>query len=67
MGRLAITKTLSGFNFSFQPSLDRNRILALAQLDFAPASVSTCWRAAGDTRLLMVPTPKQSVAHHADR
>ena len=27
-------KTLSGFDFSFQPSLDRNRILALAQLDF---------------------------------
>ena len=27
-------KTLSGFDFAFQPSLDRNRILALAQLDF---------------------------------
>ena len=27
-------KTLAGFDFSFQPSLDRNRILALAQLDF---------------------------------
>src|SRR5512135_2637169 len=27
-------KTLSGFDFSFQPSLDRDRILALAQLDF---------------------------------
>src|SRR5213079_903394 len=26
--------TLTGFDFSFQPSLDRNRILALAQLDF---------------------------------
>ena len=25
---------LAGFDFSFQPSLDRNRILALAQLDF---------------------------------
>ena len=32
--RLATIKTLSGFDFSFQPSLDRNRVLALAQLDF---------------------------------
>jgi len=34
MARLATIKTLSGFDFTFQPSLDRNRILALAQLDF---------------------------------
>ncbi len=34
MGRLVNVKTLAGFGFSFQPSLDRNRILALAQLDF---------------------------------
>jgi DNA replication protein DnaC len=34
MARLGTVKTLSGFNFAFQPSLDRNRILALAQLDF---------------------------------
>jgi DNA replication protein DnaC len=34
MARLSVVKTLSGFDFSFQPSLDRNRILALAQLDF---------------------------------
>jgi len=34
MARLGIVKTLSGFDFSFQPSLDRNRVLALAQLDF---------------------------------
>jgi DNA replication protein DnaC len=27
MGRLATIKTLSGFDFSFQPSLDRDRIL----------------------------------------
>ncbi len=32
--RLNPPKTLEGFDFSFQPSLDRNRILALAQLDF---------------------------------
>ena len=30
MARLATIKTLAGFDFSFQPSLDRNRILALA-------------------------------------
>jgi DNA replication protein DnaC len=34
MGRLVNVKTLASFDFSFQPSLDRNRILALAQLDF---------------------------------
>src|SRR6201987_1990652 len=34
MARLATIKTLAGFDFSFQPSLDRIRILALAQLDF---------------------------------
>jgi DNA replication protein DnaC len=27
-------KTLAGFDFTFQPPLDRNRVLALAQLDF---------------------------------
>ena len=34
MARLSIIKTISGFDFSFQPSLDRNRIMALAALDF---------------------------------
>jgi DNA replication protein DnaC len=34
MGRLTNIKTLSGFDFSFQPSLDHNRILTLAGLDF---------------------------------
>jgi DNA replication protein DnaC len=34
MARLASIKTLSGFDFSFQPSLDRSRITTLAQLDF---------------------------------
>jgi DNA replication protein DnaC len=32
--RLTPPKTLDGFDFSFQPSLDRGRIMALAQLDF---------------------------------
>ena len=32
--RLRSLKTLDGFDFSFQPSLDRNRILALAELAF---------------------------------
>jgi DNA replication protein DnaC len=34
MGRLATVKTIAGFDFSFQPSLDRDRILTLAQLGF---------------------------------
>ena len=32
--RLTTVKTLSGYDFSFQPSLDRNRVLALAELGF---------------------------------
>ncbi len=32
--KLMPIKTLEGFDFSFQPSLDRERIAALAQLDF---------------------------------
>ena len=31
MARLTAVKTLAGFDFSFQPSLDRNRILAKAR------------------------------------
>ena len=34
MARLTTVKSLQSYDFSFQPSLDRNRILALAQLDF---------------------------------
>lgn len=34
MARLSSIKTLAGFDFAFQPSLDRNRILALAELKF---------------------------------
>jgi DNA replication protein DnaC len=32
--RLGTIKTLAGYDFSFQPSLDRNRVMALAQLEF---------------------------------
>ncbi len=38
MGRLATIKTLSGFDFSFQPSLDRDRIHTVAQLSFIARS-----------------------------
>jgi DNA replication protein DnaC len=34
MARLLSIKTLAGFDFSFQPSLDKNRIMALAELEF---------------------------------
>lgn len=40
LARLTSIKTLAGFDFTFQPSLDRNRILALAELKFIdPAEV----------------------------
>jgi DNA replication protein DnaC len=32
--RLSTIKTLAGFDFSFQHSLDKNRIMALAELEF---------------------------------
>src|SRR3546814_8306750 len=35
MARLPVVKTLAGYDFSFQPSLDRNRILALAEIGSA--------------------------------
>jgi DNA replication protein DnaC len=38
MGRLATIKTLAGFDFTFQPSLDRDRVLTLAQLGFVGRS-----------------------------
>ena len=38
MARLSTLKTLSGFDFSFQPSLDRGRIMALAELKFIDRS-----------------------------
>ncbi len=34
MARLSAVKTLAGFDFSFQPSLDKSRIMALAELQF---------------------------------
>jgi DNA replication protein DnaC len=34
LARLTTIKTLAGFDFTFQPSLDRNRVLALAELKF---------------------------------
>ncbi|KPL51896.1 AAA family ATPase [Prosthecomicrobium hirschii] len=34
MARLPAIKTLAEFDFSFQPSLDRNRVMALAELKF---------------------------------
>ena len=38
MARLSTIKTLAGFDFSFQPSLDNNRIMALAELEFIDRS-----------------------------
>ena len=39
MAKLSTIKTLAGFDFSFQPSLDKNRILAPARLDFIDCNV----------------------------
>jgi DNA replication protein DnaC len=41
MAKLSTVKTLAGFDFSFQPSLDRNRILALAQLGTGKSHLAT--------------------------
>lgn len=38
MARLSSIKTLAGFDFAFQPSLDKNRIMALAELGFVERS-----------------------------
>ena len=43
MARLTTIKTLAGFDFSFQPSLDRNRILTLAQLEFIDRNEVVNW------------------------
>ncbi len=43
MGRLATIKTLAGFDFTFQPSLDRDRILTLCSGPLNPRTRSpTC-------------------------
>ena len=34
MARLSAIKTLASFDFTFQPSLDKNRVMALAELQF---------------------------------
>jgi DNA replication protein DnaC len=34
MVKLSAIKTLTGFDFAFQPSLDKNRVMALAGLQF---------------------------------
>lgn len=36
LARLTTIKSLAGFDFAFQPSVDRQRILALAELTFMP-------------------------------
>jgi len=32
--RITTIKTIAGYDFSFQPTLDRSRVLALAELEF---------------------------------
>ncbi|MFP1133301.1 ATP-binding protein [Asticcacaulis sp. W401b] len=46
MGRLNTVKTLAGYDFSFRPSLDKARILALAELNFVERCEvgQICWQ-----------------------
>jgi hypothetical protein len=69
MAKLSTIKPLAGFDFSFRPSLERNRILALAQLDFVdshevihflgPTAISPrrwAWRPVAASILQALPT-----------
>ena len=49
MARLSTIKTLAGFDFSFQPSLDKNRIMALAELR-AGGGTGALWASISDPR-----------------
>ena len=62
--KLMPIQTLEGFDFSFQPSLDRERITALAQLDFIPAA-APCSRDPNRGREL--PSPRTRRSHPGAR
>jgi IstB-like ATP binding protein len=52
MAELSAVKTLAGFDFGFQPSLDKNRVMALAGLQVRRPQPSRRWAATpGDLRL----------------
>jgi hypothetical protein len=51
--RLTTVKTIAGYDFSFQPSLDRNRVLALAQLSSSNAiNASISWDHPAQARVI---------------
>lgn len=56
MAKLSTIKTLAGFDFSFQPSLDRDRILALAQLGFIERNEVVHPRAARVSFMMLIVT-----------
>ena len=73
MARLSAIKTLAGFDFTFQPSLDRNRILALAELKFIDRAEVVhllgppeCDSYCSSLDLLIIPTLFDAVCQTAD-
>ena len=63
MAKLAAIKTIAGFDFAFQPSLDKNRILALAGLQFLRSRRSGSFhRAARDRQDPSQPRPRRRSA-----
>ena len=68
MARLSTIKTLAGFDFSFQPSLDKNRIMALAELEFINRSEVVHFLASQPKRLRVLPFLElQRQYPHADK
>lgn len=56
MARLPIIQALDGYDFSFQPSLDRNRILALAGLTSSIGLRSCiCWGVRAPGKAILPP------------
>ena len=63
MAGLSAIKTLAGFDFAFQPSLDRNRVLALAGLQFIDRAEALHLIGPPGTGDVGPPDPKQRRNH----
>ena len=61
MARLTTIKTLAGFDFTFQPSLDRNRILALAAARASSTGPRSCTSSARPARARAISPPPSAV------
>jgi hypothetical protein len=58
---LTTIKTLAGYDFSFQPTLDRSRVLALAELEFVQRR--QCVHFLGPTRQWQEPLMQREESH----